>query len=398
LRPLSPTTTLRNSIQAAESKLESYRNRLRRNKREHKNIVTNLQKEVDSFNARLSSNGGQDDRLRQKVRQLEQNLQQARAKENEVLEEIASANDIPAEERQEYNRKRAEWQREKDRRTQAQKEVDEVKAEAEREVAQLKSEIAALLQKRQKFEQRKSRFNEQREKLLSEANESQEAQSRRYQEREIEARSRADTERRFLEQTANLERDTQTLWAKGGQYENHARQLEELYNMHFQQQTMPQTPEGPLPGTRPLTQGIQHHNTFPSLQPGFQFSHAQAGLPDPVLVPGNRNSDNMYSLYREGRGRSSSMLSGISGFTDELDENPLPAHHQFPVFHPNNNAGVIGSGSRKSSDGSRGSTTSGSNTSSTKDPMSPLPKVLSPIGKSLTSPITPLPPSTPLRQ
>jgi hypothetical protein len=364
-------------------------------------VVTSLQKEVDSLNSRLSSNGGQDDRLRQKVRQLEQNLQQAKAKENEVLEEIAGATDIPVDERQEFNRRRAEWQREKDRRSEAQKELDGIRAEAEREAAQLKSEIAAILQKRQKFEQRKSRFNEQREKLLSEANESQEAQSRRYQEREIEARKRVDTERHFLEQTTNLERDTQTLWAKGGQYENHARQLEELYNMHVQQQSMPQTPEGPLPGTRPLPTSIQHHNTFPGLQPGFQFGNPQpASVPDPTMLPGNRNSDNMYSLYREGRARSSSMLSGISGFTDELDDNPLPPHHQFPVFHPaTNNMGVIGDGgSRKSSGGSRGSTSTGSNNSSTKDPMSPPPKILSPIGKSLASPISPPPPTTPLRQ
>jgi hypothetical protein len=354
-----------------------------------------LQKEVDSLHGRLSSNGGQDDRLRQKVRQLEQNLQQARAKENEILEDIANANDVPAAERQEYNKRRAEWQREKDRRTEAQRELDAVKADTDREAAQLKAEILALAQKRQKFEQRKSKFHEQRGKLLSEANESQEAQSRRYHEREVEARNRSETEHRFNEQTANLERDAQTLWAKGGQYENHARQLEEIYNMNLQHQSVPTTPEGPLPGTRGLTQGIQHQNTFPGLQPGFQFSNAQA-LPDPAIMPGNRNSDNMYSLYRESRGRSSSMLSGMSGFTDELDENPLPPHHQFSAYHSTNPVGIIGNGSRKSSAGSRGSTSTGSNNSSIKDPMSPPPKLLSPISKSFQSPISP--PPTQMRQ
>jgi hypothetical protein len=166
---------------------------------------------------------------------------------------------------------------------------------------------------------------------------------------------------------------------------------------------MPQTPEGPLPGTRSLIQGIQHHNTFPSLQPGFQFSNPQttSGLPDPATT---RPADNMYSLYREGRGRSSSMLSGVSGFTDELDDDPLPPHHQFTNFHATNNGnGGVGGmrggsgGSRKSSAGSRGSTSTGSNSSSTKDPMSPPPKLLSPIGKSLVSPVSPPPPATPLR-
>lgn len=332
--------------------------------------------------------------MRQKVRQLEQNLQQAKAKENEILEEVNSTVEIPVEERQEFNKRRAEWQREKDRCTDAQREFDAARAEADREVAQLKAEIATIVQKRQKFELRKSKFDEQRSRLLAEANDSQEAQSRRYQERENEARNRADTERRFLEQTAKLERETQQYWAQGGQHENHARQMEDLYNMHLQQQSIPTTPEGPLPGTRGLTQGIQHHNTFPGLQPGFQFSNPQAGLPDPTMMPGNRNSDNVYSLYREGRGRSSSMLSGMSGFTDDLDENPLPLHHQY-AYH-NTTSGIIGNGSRKSSAGT-GSTSTGSNNSSVKDPMSPPPKMLSPIGKSLASPISP-PPTTPMRQ
>ena len=298
--------------------------------------MTGLQKEVDSLSSRLSSNGGQDDRNRQKVRQLEQSVQQAKAREMELLEQVASANDIPAEEVQEHNRRNIEWQGEKERRLEAEKHYDEAKTEAEREVLQLKTEIAAILQKRQKFEQRKVRFNEQRNKLMSEANESQEAQSRIYQEREMEARTRADTERRFLEQTSNLERETQMVWAQGGQFENNARQMEDLYNMNLQHQSMPTTPEGPLPGTRPITQGIQHHNTFPSLQPGFQFSNPPStGLPDPMMMPGahGNGGDNVYQLYREGRGRSSSMLSGMSGFTDELDDNPLPPHHLSAYHH-----------------------------------------------------------------
>jgi hypothetical protein len=348
----------------------------------------------------LSSNGGNDDRLRQKVRQLEQSVQQAKAKETEVLEEIAAANDIPADDLQDYNRRRADWQREKNRRTEAQKEFDACKCEADREIAQLKSEIFAIIQKRQKFEQRKSKFSEQREKLLSEANQSQEAQSRRYQERENEARVRNDTERRYVEQTSFLDREAQSLWAKGGQYENQARQLEELYNINMQQRSMPTTPEGPLPGTRSLNHnpGLQHRNTFPSLQPGFQFPTTQAGLPDPIVMPTTRHSDPLYSLYREGRGRSSSMLSGVSGFTDELDEYPLPQHHHYSAYHSSaNGMGVIGRDSRKSSDGSRGSTSTGS---STRDPMSPPPptKSLTPIGKSQFSPLSPPPlPNTAMR-
>jgi len=319
------------------------------------------------------------------VRQLEQSVQQAKAKESEILQQIDDLSDIPADELHESSLRRANWQQEKDRRAASQKDFDACKAETDREIALVKSEISAVLQKRQKFEQRRTKFKEQRERLLSEASQSQEAQSRRFQEREIEARTRAETERRYVEQTALLDRDAQNWWALGGQHETQTRQLEDLYNRNMQHHSMPTTPEGTLPGTRSLNlnQNPLHRNTFPSLQPSFQFPSMAAGLPDPSIMPMQRHSDPV-SLYREGRGRSSSMLSGVSGFTDEMDEYPLQAP---PVYHH----GVIGRDSRKSSAGSGGSISTGSGNSSTRDPMSPPTKALNPLAKSVNGPLSPPP-------
>jgi hypothetical protein len=372
LRPLSPKTTLRNSIQAAEQQLEAHRNRLKRNKRDHKNTLASLQKEVDSLNSRLSSNGGNDERLRQKARQLEQSSQQAKAKEIEMLTQIEQFGEVPADEMKDASRQRAAWKQEKDRLSEARKTFELAKASADRDISQAKSEVSSLRLKHQKFEQRQVKYKEQHARLVSETNQSQEAQSRRFHERDVVLRSRSDDERRWIEQTAVIEHETQSIWARAAKADAESKQLEDLFNRNMQQQSVPTTPEGPLPGTRNLNH--YNGNGFTQLQQGFQFP-----------PPGFIDSNNLPSLYREGRGRSSSMLSGVSGFTDELDDYPITHHTVYPLTN-----GVIGRDRRKSSNGS-GSLSSGSGQSSTQDPMSPPPKNLSPVALSFASPLSPPP-------
>lgn len=378
LRPLSPKTTLKNSIQAAEQQLEAQRNRIKRNKRDHKNILTNLQKEVDSLNSRLSSNGGNDERQRQKVRQLEQSMQQAKVKEAELLAEIEEMGEIPADELQQSKLKRMSWKQEKDCLSISRKDHDECKARADRELSQVKADIASLLQKRQKLEQKAAKYNEQHDRLCAEKDQSQKARDSRVAKRCEELRNRGQIERKLMDHTAQMEQAEQGQFTRATKAIQMAGHLEELYNRNVQQQSMPTTPEGPLPGTTRIS-GLQHHNTFPGVQPGYQFPNMMHGFNDDAY------HSNPTSTYREGgRGRSSSMLSGVSGFTDELDDYPLPAYSV--VYPPVTNGAHSNRECRKSSAGS-GSSSSASGGSSNLDPMSPAPKTLSPLFKN--SPLSP---------
>jgi hypothetical protein len=369
LRPLSPKTTLRNSIQAAEQQLEAHRNRLKRNKRDHKNTLASLQKEVDSLNSRLSSNGGNDERLRQKARQLEQSSQQAKAKEIEMLTQIDEFGEAPADELEAVNHQRSIWKQEKERLSAARKAFDAVKATVDRETSQAKADLSTLRLKHQKFEQRQVKYKEQHDRLVSETNQSQEVQARRIYERDALLQSRSEEERRWVEQTALCDLETKNLWSRAFNADTETKKLEELFIRNTQQQSVPTTPEGPLPGTR----NLQHMNGngFTQLPQGYQFPPS-----------GYIDSSNQASLYQNGRGRSSSMLSGVSGFTDELDDYPIIHHTVYPLTN-----GVIGRDRRKSSNGS-GSLSSGSGQSSTRDPLSPPPNNLSP---SLASPLSPVP-------
>jgi hypothetical protein len=324
------------------------------------------------LNSRLSSNGGNDERLRQKARQLEQSSQQAKAKETETLTQIEEFGEVPADEMQEASLHRANWKQEKDRLSVARKAYELAKANADRDIAQAKSDVATLRLKHQKFDQRQVKYKEQHDRLVSETNQSQEAQARRIYERDSVLQNRSEEERRWIEQTARCDLETQNLWSRAVDADTESKKLEELFIQNSQQLSVPTTPEGPLPGTR----NLQHvnGNGFPQLPQGYQF-------PPPGFV----DSNNQVSLYREnGRGRSSSMLSGVSGFTDELDDYPMAHHTVYPLTN-----GVIGS-RRKSSNGS-GSLSSGSGQSSTRDPLSPAPKNLSPVALSLASPLSPPP-------
>jgi len=306
------------------------------------------------------------------------------SKSRNFLAEVEDLGEIPADELQQSKLKKASWKQERDLQMASRKEYEECKAKADRELAQIKADIASLLQKRQKFEQKASKYSEQHDRLLSLTSQTQEAQARRAAKRDEELRARGLTERRWIDQTAMMDREAQGYYITGTKALEQCGHLEDLFTKNLQQQSMPTTPEGPLPGTT-RTSLLQHHNTFPSSQPGFQFPVLAGGFPEITTYHSNPTS-----MYREGgRGRSSSMLSGVSGFTDELDDYPLPAYSV--VYPAMTNGAHSNRECRKSSAGS-GSTSSASGTSSQMDPMSPAPKSLSPVfgnGKSSASPLSP---------
>lgn len=394
LRPSSPTTTLKNSIQAAEQQLESQRNKLKRAKKEHKTATSSIQKEVDNLATRLNSSGGNDERQRQKIRQLEQSIKRAEEATIDLEKQVEEFGDIPAEELKEASTKRAAWKEQKEHRAVCKKELDACKAEADRELAQVQSELAAAQQKHQRFQQRQAKYSEQHESLVSATVQGHEAQARRYFDREMLLVQRRQQEDELLRLIEKDSRQTQELLARAAHVEAQTRHLQELYARATSQP--PTTPEGPLPGTRGSAGNSQLHSPFST----FQFPTIPGPSIADALTPPN-------NATRTGRGRSSSMLSNISNFTDGLEDMPSSNAPAFSI--PSNflngsllNGNLLnGNGNplaplslwsrRKSSQGSGSGSGSapGSNNSSQKDPMSPLPqtKTLSPTA--LASPISP---------
>ncbi|KAH7138242.1 hypothetical protein B0J11DRAFT_587404 [Dendryphion nanum] len=354
LRPSSPTTTLKNSIASADQKLQDYRNRLKRNRKDHKTAITAIKKEVDTLANRLANAGGSDERQRQRVLQFNQNIRQADDAAADFSLQVDSLGDIPADEAQEAAVVKRAWKKERDQNQAILAEFEKVKADIERDVSGVDSDIISAIQKRERLQQRHTRLNEQHERLVTANREGFSAQQRRQQERMAMMQDRLNIENQYRSNINGYERRSAEYNISTSQLMQTIQHYEALLLQASQQQpSVPTTPDGPLPGT---SNGM----TMSPFATAFTFPS----------FPGHINSTP--GSMRGGRGRSSSMLSNVSGFTDGFDEHFSPSHPMLgnPFYGP----GLLNG--RKGSNGS-GSLSSGtsSQSSSQRDPMSPVPNV-----------------------
>ncbi|KAH8727256.1 hypothetical protein GQ44DRAFT_704737 [Phaeosphaeriaceae sp. PMI808] len=349
LRPSSPTTTLKNSIAAADQQLQEHRNRLKRNKKDHKAAITTIRKEVDTLSNRLANAGGSDERQRQRVLQFTQTIRQADDSAADYALQADNLGDIPDNDAQEAAAKKAEWKKERDNKNTISGEFDNIKTEIERQVQSIESDVAGSLQKRERLQQRQTRLNEQHDRLVTANAEGFTAMQRREQERTALRQQRIDVENQYRSNINGYERRTEEHNLSTTQIMQTIQHYEDLLLQQSQQHmSVPTTPEGPLPGTSMSP----HANAFTSFTfPSFN-SHVNS-------TPGS---------LRNGRGRSSSMLSNISGFTDGFDEShSLSGYTLSNPFHApllNGHNGSHGSGSLSSGTSSQ--------SSSQRDPMSPV--------------------------
>ncbi|KAF2000387.1 hypothetical protein P154DRAFT_491997 [Amniculicola lignicola CBS 123094] len=361
LRPSSPTTTLKNSIAAADQKLQEHRNRLKRNRKDHKAAVTAIKKEVDTLTNRLANAGGSDERQRQRVLQFNQSIRQADDATADLAIQIDGLGELPSDDAEEAAINKRAWKKERDHKNAVESELENAKLEIERQANSVESDIATALQKRERLQQRQTRLNEQHERLVTANREGFSAKQRKQQERQALLQERMNIENQYRSNINSYERRTNEFHGSTTHLIQTIQHYEALLLQQAQQQPVPSTPDGPLPGT--TTSMSPHANAFTS----FTFPSLTAHINS---TPGS---------LRGGRGRSSSMLSNISGFTDGFDEFASPIGPPPPgLGYPFMAQGMLnGNGSaRKGSNGS-GSLSSGtsSQSSSQRDPMSPVPKV-----------------------
>jgi hypothetical protein len=353
LRPSSPTTTLKNSIAAADQQLQEQRNRLKRTKKDHKTAIGTIRKEVDNLSNRLANAGGSDERQRQRVLQFTQNIRQAEDAAADFVLQADNLGDIPEEDAKEAAAKKTAWKKERDNKNIIVSEFDSVKAEIEKQIQSVESDMANTVQKRERLQQRQSRLNEQHDRLVTANAEGFTAKQRREQERAALRQQRVEVENQYRSNINGFERRTEDYNLSTIQMSQTIHQYEELIAQSQHHMSVPTTPEGPLPGTSMSPHANPFASfTFPSLN-----SHVNS-------TPGS---------VRGGRGRSSSMLSNISGFTDGFDDPYSPSGYTLgnpfnaPLLNGHNGNGSHGSGSLSSGTSSQ--------SSSQRDPMSPVQQV-----------------------
>jgi len=299
LRPLSPTSTLKQSIAAAENKREEVRNRLKRYRKDYKNTASTIRKEMDQLNGKVASSGGQDERLRQRILQLKQNVKQAEDATIALKDETEGLGDIPEDEVVEANSRKQDWDAAREARAAAVAELEQAKAEANKEMSSLHAELASAGQKHDRLTTRLTKLNEQYERLVSEQHADLSNRQRREQEKAHTREERMRLEEQIIYWTSTTRAQAENLNIRANEYFQEA----DLLNTQLQRQqasiSRPPTPEGNLPGTN-----------GPQSQHGQGMRFSMFGMP-----PGQGSSATGWG----GRQRSSSMLSGYSGFTDDLD-------------------------------------------------------------------------------
>lgn len=258
-RPSSPTTTLRNSIANAEAKLNEKRSRLKKAKADHKVAISRVKKEVENFTHRLSS-GSDENKQKQRSLQLERNIRQTEEATAALETQLGNLDKIPEEELEEWQKQKAEFDREMERLESAKEELLNIRTSVSRDLASLESDLASSVQKRDRLQSRKTRLNEQYERIISANAQGLNERERRAAEQFAREQEQAKIEANFNEQLASISRAIQDYQMRTNQLWQQASGIEQAIQQQQQQmlfETGPLTPEGILPGTRHLSEEME---------------------------------------------------------------------------------------------------------------------------------------------
>jgi len=371
LHPDSPATTLRTSIAAVEAKLSEEKLRLKNLRKEYKNRANTLRKDNEATDNQLSSAGNHDEKYRQKIRQQETQKAQAERDTQQLTEQLKNFDTAPelAERKKKVEK---QYSSEKKVFETAQKAFKEYKAGLEKEIKAKEVEKSNLNTRRNKVATRIAKVENELANIADANNRGLDEAERRNQERSHWQGHVAGIEANYNERLAHVRA-------------NNAGKSEEIRHLQMQLQSMHDFMSSgngmPYDIMPPLDAGHPH------LGPPFQPSTSSTWNPDPTAPPHYPTghwtaSDNMLPSVSaptlpslspwqppptappfeprmtRSRGRSSSMLSNISGFTQSSGEEyaspPMDSHR---VKH------IWASRTRASGGGSSGSGSNGDPTS-----------------------------------
>jgi len=365
-RPGSPATTLRTSIASSEIKLAEERNRQKRERKDQRAKQHSVRKELEKLNGTISSAGSNDDRLRQKIHQSNLHMKQAEEAFLALEAQIQSLDSVPAVDESEYKSSKAAYQSQREQHKQERADFNAAKLSAEQETQAMKNEIASLEQKRERMQARIAKLNGEHERITDANARGLDEAQRKASERQRKAAERMNMEMMLTErlQSINGQIDAITLPLQELAAVVQSMQVQEMEMYHAAQAGSPTTS---LPnsvfGVGDIPEGnVPVSSNYPwNPQPN-------AGLYGPAIYgTGMFNSPSSQGLYK--RGRSSSMHSNISGFTQSSGEGPM-LKPNFSRWVSDERAGQFESIDGKDSSGS--ASRSGSGAGSVGDPKSPL--------------------------
>ncbi|KAH8815952.1 hypothetical protein F5884DRAFT_202855 [Xylogone sp. PMI_703] len=373
-RPGSPITTLKTSIASSEVKLTEERNRQKRERKEQRAKLNTARKEIEKLSNNIASSGGNDDRLRQKVQQSNLHMRQAEEALVTLTTQIQSLESIPTDESGEWKSAKEAFQAERDVHKQYRQEYNNAKQAMEKEIQVLSNELAALQQKHERMQSRIAKLNGEHDRIAdANARGLDEAQLRATQ-RQARESERAKIETLYLERlhaiTAQIQETSSNLQAVLATID--ALQQAEFFAaqqaQQVQAQPSPTTSMSNIPNPYDISaDGVAAANAMAmSAYPWNPPVHAYVPMQVSTSTPGRRT-----------RGRSSSMLSNVSGFTQSSNEDQPSLLGGGPLAHLKMNERSKQRSDESSSASGSGiglGSGSGSGSGSISDPKSPIGK------------------------
>ncbi|KAL1837015.1 hypothetical protein VTJ49DRAFT_4384 [Mycothermus thermophilus] len=363
----SPATTLRASIAAAELKLADEKARLKAVRKDNNRRLNAMRKEIEKLTSAVQSAGGDDEKLRQKIAQ--NRIQERRAEEStsELEAQLKELETVPEELLKRHRDKQSEWTSEKARFDQARSAFKTFKASIDKEIKALEEEKASLQAKRNKIAARIAKVDDEHARITDANVRGLNEAERRRQERANLTADLARAEQNLRDRIQNLRAANA---AKQAQIQAMANSLQEyLATFHHEDPAVaydlgPQQPQhshfaaATSPWGAPTSTAAQYAAvTAPPVWPPVSMPPTSMPLSSqatPLMAPVQLSafstpvhiSTPPQATHRT-RGRSSSMLSDVSGFThltDEDDHIPHynPHHHQHSHSNPHASANAVG--------------------------------------------------------
>lgn len=221
MRPLSPVTTLLDTLTTTQITLSEEKSRLKRLRKEHTKRLTSLRSEIDAIKSKVESADKGDERnrrkvlsLRESVRQYEEEIDQLTKSTEKLLarqEEVANA--FPEHEERHENQMELVKQKKQ--------ELDKIREQNATQIFELDSEWSSLMTKRDKLLAKKYRLESELGNFTTPYEEDIEKEHQlRKQEREQKIERRKKVQAEFSTSITKMEnsleetkRKTENLWA-----------------------------------------------------------------------------------------------------------------------------------------------------------------------------------------
>jgi hypothetical protein len=323
-RPGSPTTTLKTSIASSEIKLNEEKARQKKERKEQRAKLTSLRKDIEKLSNSIASGGGNEDRQRQKHQQHLSQMKQAEEAIAEINAEIDHFEAIPDDSKSPFSVQKKEYQQQREQHKQSLKNFNKEKAAADQDIQSLTAELTNMQTKRERLQGRIAKLNTEHERITDANARGLSEVQRMEREHQDKESTRAKLEKMWQDSLAAHNggiADRQAALLQCNAAIENLRQLE-LYNQA--QQT--HSPTSSVPNLNAIydasipENNIAHNYPWQSV-PLYPHAPPMANFSSPP-APARR------------RGRTSSMHSNVSGFTESSNEGPAPQSATYAPFAP----------------------------------------------------------------